>query len=150
MRSGKENIVEMNEAIIAGKRALSSMRGAKETLNSAGNWGIIDLLGGGLIVDMVKHSKLKNAEDKLHEARCQLEIFECELNDVELPCQFHIKIDDFLIFADFFLDGLIADWLVHSKIENAKEELNNAIERVDEMVSNLQKWEKELMLDSTM
>ena len=37
MMREKENVVEMNEAIIAGKKALNSMKEAKETLNSAGN-----------------------------------------------------------------------------------------------------------------
>ena len=146
MRRERENIVEMNEAIIAGKKSLNAMRCAREALNSAGNWGIADLLGGGFIVDMVKHSKLESAQEKLEEARCQLEIFRCELKDVDLPYNFTIQIDNFLTFADFFFDGLIADWLVQSKINEAKDELNYAIERVEEMVQNLQRWEKQLML----
>ena len=48
---------ERNEAILAGERALDSLRAARDELNSAGNWGIVDLLGGGLISGLVKHSK---------------------------------------------------------------------------------------------
>ena len=43
MMREKENVVEMNEAIIAGKKALNSMKAAKETLSSARNWGVWDL-----------------------------------------------------------------------------------------------------------
>ncbi len=146
MMREKENVVEMNEAIIAGKKALNSMKEAKETLNSAGNWGIWDMLGGGLFVDMIKHSKLDDAQDKLQDAKFQLQIFQCELKDVDLPYHLGIEISDFLTFADFFFDGIIADWLVQSRINDAKEELNNAIEQVEKMVENLQKWEKQLML----
>lgn len=146
MMREKENVVEMNEAIIAGKKALNTMKGAKEALDSAGNWGIADLLGGGFLVDMVKHSKLDEAAERMEEARCQLELFQCELKDVELPYNFTIQVNDFLTFADFFFDGIIADWMVQSKINEAKEELNYAIERVEHMVSDLQKWEKQLML----
>lgn len=146
MMREKENIVEMNEAIIAGKKALNSMRAAKEALNSAGNWGVADLLGGGFLVDLVKHSKLDDAGERLEEARCQLELFQCELKDIDLPYNFTIQIDDFLTFADFFFDGIIADWLVQSKINEAKDELNYAIERVEQMVVDLMKWEKQLML----
>lgn len=141
----KENIVEMNEAIIAGKKAQNSMRAAKEALVHAGDWGIVDLLGGGLFVDMIKHSKLRDAEEKLQDAKNQVEIFQCEIKDVELDYQFNIEIDTFLTFADFFLDGLIADWLVQSKINAAKEEVEHALERVEEMVLNLQAWEKEIL-----
>ncbi len=35
---------EMKEAMDAGERALSSLRSAQEKLNSAGNWGIFDML----------------------------------------------------------------------------------------------------------
>lgn len=146
MMREKENVVEMNEAIIAGKKALNTMRGAKDALNSAGNWGIADLLGGGFLVDMVKHSKLDEAAERMEEARCQLELFQCELKDVELPYNFSIQVSDFLTFADFFFDGIIADWMVQSKINEAKDELNYAIERVEQMVCDLQKWEKQLLL----
>lgn len=146
MMREKENIVEMNEAIIAGKKALNSMKGAREALGSAGSWGVADLLGGGFLVDLVKHSKLEEAGERLEEARCQLELFQCELKDVALPYNFTIQIDNFLTFADFFFDGVIADWLVQSKINEAKEELNYAIERVEQMVADLMKWEKQLML----
>ena len=57
-----------------------------------------------------------------------------------------MEISDFLTFADFFFDGIIADWLVQSRINDAKEELENAILQVEGMVENLQKWEKQLML----
>ena len=40
----------------------------------------------------------------------------------------------------------VADWLVQSRINDAKEELENAILQVEGMVENLQKWEKQLML----
>ena len=38
---------EKREAIEAGRRALSSLRTAKENLNSAKNWGLVDMFGGG-------------------------------------------------------------------------------------------------------
>ena len=40
---------ERNEAIAAGERALTSLRAAREELRSAGNWGLVDLFGGGMI-----------------------------------------------------------------------------------------------------
>ena len=37
---------EMSEAIQAGENALCSLRAAREELQKAGNWGIVDLFGG--------------------------------------------------------------------------------------------------------
>ena len=42
---------EKREAIEAGRRALNSLSAAKENLNSAKNWGLVDMLGGGFFRD---------------------------------------------------------------------------------------------------
>lgn len=38
---------EVSEAITAGRQALSILRMAKDELRSAGNWGVVDMVGGG-------------------------------------------------------------------------------------------------------
>lgn len=53
---------EMKEAIDAGERALRTLRSAQEKLNSAGNWGIFDMLGGGLFSTIMKRSKMDDAK----------------------------------------------------------------------------------------
>ncbi|MDO4650243.1 MAG: hypothetical protein Q4B26_16510 [Eubacteriales bacterium] len=40
---------ERREAIEAGKRALGSLRSARNNLDSAKNWGLWDMFGGGFI-----------------------------------------------------------------------------------------------------
>ena len=59
---------EMSEAIQAGENALCSLRAAREELQKAGNWGIVDLFGGGFITNLIKHSKMDNASHLI----CQL------------------------------------------------------------------------------
>lgn len=128
---------EINEAIQAGNQALRSLRQAKECLNSAGNWGIVDLLGGGLISTFVKHSKMKDADGLIQQARSDLRYFSRELMDVDSVSDFHIETGDFLSFADYFFDGLIADWLVQSRINDAKRQVDNAIQNVEEILRRL-------------
>ena len=45
---------EKREAIEAGRRALNSLQAAKENLNSAKNWGLVDMFGGGFFYYDVK------------------------------------------------------------------------------------------------
>ena len=45
---------EVQEAVQAGERALQSLYTAKEQLNSAKNWGIFDMLGGGLFASTLR------------------------------------------------------------------------------------------------
>ena len=51
---------EIREAIAADD-ALYHLESAKKYLSSAGNWGLLDIIGGGTITGLVKHSKMGNA-----------------------------------------------------------------------------------------
>lgn len=130
---------EVREAIQAGQEALNYLREARECLNSAGNWGILDMLGGGFISTLVKHSKMNNAEELVQQAREALKRFQRELMDVENVSEFHIEMGDFLSFADYFFDGIIADWMVQSRINDAKKQVDNAIQKVNYILRQLQR-----------
>lgn len=130
---------EIREAMQAGQEALNYLKKAKETLNSAGNWGLVDLFGGGLISTFVKHSKMNEAESLVQQARSALKRFQRELTDVDNVSDFHIETGDFIAFADFFFDGLIADWLVQSRINEARQQVDNAIQRVNYILGQLQR-----------
>ena len=60
---------EIDEAILAGEQALDSLQEAKKQLNSARAWGIYDLVGGGVISSVIKHSKINKqlAEQVVHQ-----------------------------------------------------------------------------------
>ena len=45
----------------------------------------------------------------------------------------------FLTFADFFFDGVIADYLVQSKIVRARKQVMEAIEQVERILDSLRK-----------
>lgn len=128
---------EVNEAIQAASQALRSLQQAKESLNSAGNWGVLDMLGGGLISTFVKHTKMEDAEKLVQQACNDLKRLQKELMDVDTVAEFHIETGDFLSFADYFFDGLIADWLVQSRINDAKRQVDTAIQKVEEVLRRL-------------
>lgn len=128
---------EIDEALQAGREALGCLRQAKECLNSAGNWGIADMLGGGFLTTFVKHSKMKDADRLIQDARSALRHFQKELTDVDTISEFHIETGDFLSFADYFFDGLIADWLVQSRIKESKKQVDDAIRKVEYIMSQL-------------
>ena len=82
---------EVQEAVVAGTEALGALERAKECLNSAGNWGIVDILGGGLISTFVKHSKMGDASRLVEKARSTLKQFQKELQDVQSLEEIHIE-----------------------------------------------------------
>lgn len=131
---------EIREAVRAGERALGSLREAERQLNSAGNWGLIDIFGGNTISGMMKHMKVNNASRYVDDARRDLAMFRDELGDIRDIEDLNVDIDGFLTFADFFFDGFVADIFVQSKIRKGQKQVREAIRRVEEMVYKLQKF----------
>lgn len=129
----------MKEAMDAGERALSSLRSAQEKLNSAGNWGLFDMFGGGLFSTMIKRSKMDDAQTLMEAAKTDLKRFQKELKDVNIPLDLRVEVGSFLSFADFFFDGFVADYLVQSKISDAKEQVSDAIFRVEQIMNELKR-----------
>ena len=58
---------EVNEAIAAADDALDHLKRARQCLNSAGNWGLLDLFGGNMITGLFKHGKMASAEREIEE-----------------------------------------------------------------------------------
>ena len=134
-----QDIIEIREAITAGERALSSLYAAQNKLKSARGWGIFDMLGGGLLSDLMKHSRMNDASSYMEAARRDLEIFKRELADVSTSYNIRMDVDGFLTFADFFFDGLIADYLVQTRISQAREQVDEAIVKVSGILAELKR-----------
>lgn len=128
---------EKREAIEAGERALDSLRTAKECLDSAKNWGLVDIFGGGFFTTMMKQSKMEQASRNMEEAKYNLRNFSKELNDVNMSCNLNIGTNDFMTFADYFFDGVFVDWMVQERINTAKGQVEEAIQKTEYIVNQL-------------
>lgn len=128
---------EIQEAIVAGENALHSLQMAQEKLNSASSWGFFDMLGGGLFSTIIKRSRMEEAQNLMEDAKYNLSIFQKELKDVNIPLNLRVEVGSFLSFADFFFDGFVADYLVQTKINDAKAQVSEAINRVQYILSEL-------------
>ena len=135
----KSESKEIREAIQAGEAALSSLRNAQEKLNSAKNWGLLDLFGGGAFTGFIKHSKMETASGLITQAKKDLEIFQRELKDVPVSLDLRMEIGSFLSFADFFFDDPVSDYLVYSRIQNTREDVEDGIQLVEELLEKLRK-----------
>lgn len=129
---------EKREAINAGYLALRSLLEAQKSLNSAKNWGIWDMLGGGFLSTMAKHSKMDQAKQYMEQAKYDLKKFSKELNDVNIIYHLDIETNDFLSFADWFFDGFVVDWMVQDRINKASYQVEEAIRRVENIIRQLQ------------
>ena len=128
---------EIKEALAAADRALISLEEARQYLSKAAGWGIWDMLGGGLFGTFMKHSRMDEARQAMESAKEQLRRLKRELLDVELPGDFKLDVGNFLTFADYFFDGIVADWMVQSKINEATEQVREAVRKVTHIRSQL-------------
>lgn len=128
---------EIQEAIQAGlaaQRALEEMSG---DLSGAENWGVWDMVGGGIMATFAKHGCLDDAQDAAYEARRALSRFRTELADVSSEQVLDVELGDFAVFADYFFDGLFADLFVQSRIREAQEQVEAVTQRVERLIVRL-------------
>ncbi len=135
----KDRATEIREAIDAADAALKHLGNAADMLDDAGRWGIVDMLGGGLITTLLKHRKISDAQDEIDEAKRALRIFVKELNDVDEATGLNVELGSGLQFADIFFDGVLADWIAQNKIDRAKQQVADAMRQVYAVRSQLER-----------
>lgn len=132
----KDYILEKQDAIEAGERALRSLQNAKDYLRSAGNWGIVDLIGGGTITSLIKHSKMSHARDEMQQASNDLAAFADELKDINIQGD-ELRFTNLMSLIDMFCDNFLADFLVQFRISDSADQVNNAIIEVNKILDEL-------------
>lgn len=147
---------EISEAEEAGASASHALDLALDKLGSAEGLSMWDtFFGGGLIVSALKYSEIDSSDDYVHRAERALRHFKTELMDVQNMASesFTVNNNDIFTFTDIFFDNIFSDWMVHSRITDAKknlqtvfadvrrvldqlarkrDEMNHALERLDE------------------
>ncbi len=130
---------ELDEAISAGRAVMDQIGAIEKSLDSAEGWGTWDLIGGGLISFAAKHSHLDDAQAGAEYLQTLLNRFRTELSDVRMTAELgRMDTDGFLRFADWFFDGLIADWAVLSHIHDSQESVTQVKGQVQSALSKLQ------------
>ena len=133
-----DRVKEIDEAIAAGNEALDALRDAADSLDSAKRWGVVDVLGGGLLTSVVKHSRLGDANRALAKARAAIRRFTQELADVRELAELNANVSSWNAFFDIACDNVLADLLVQKEISDAADRVDDAIDKVKEAVRRLE------------
>lgn len=128
---------EIEEALSAGRRALSTADSLLSSLGSAESWGTWDILGGGLLTDMAKYSHIDDAQRKVEQLQLELRRFKTELADVTIYQELSVKVDGTLRFADYFFDGLFVDWAVLNRIHNSQKQVADTKRQIEGVICGL-------------
>lgn len=133
-------IREIDEAHEAGEKALRALDKALDKLGNAEGLSMWDtFLGGGLIVSALKYSEMDGSDDLVHRAQRALRHYETELMDVQNIAteSFKVNQNDIFTFTDIFFDNVFSDWMVHSRISDAKSKLNAVLQDVRRVQTQL-------------
>ena len=134
----KDRNTEIREASEAGNRALDALDEAMGHLKTARGLGVWDMLGGGFLSSLLKHSKMDDAQQAMQYAQQELQDFSRELADVQMYADIQLRFDSFTRFFDTFCDNFFVDWMVQSQILQAQDRVEEARQRVWEAVQQLQ------------
>lgn len=113
---------------------------AEDKFRSARNWGFLDILGGGLITDFIKHSKLNSASYDMNEIAALLQRLQSQLSGLVIPTDYRMQMGGFSTFGDFIFDGAIFDIYMQSKIMSSLDQirsLKNKLIQLNSTLSNL-------------
>ncbi len=134
----RSKIKELKEAIEEGEEICYPLEQLEAALDNAEDWGVVDILGGGMISTYIKHEHIDEVRSYMAEIKNHLGRFQRELMDVNFgeSLEFN-KLDKFVSFADYFFDGFFVDFYVQATIDEAQEDTIKLKEKIQEIISSL-------------
>ena len=131
------DIAQVNQALNLTDQLISELDQAERQLSSARNWSFLDVLGGGLITDLIKHSKLNNAKSSMDRVNYLMQELRRVLGGISMPGDYSMNVGTFATMADFFFDSGIVDVYMTAKIMSSLNEVRNLKNRCYELRTRL-------------
>ncbi len=131
------DIAQVNQALNLTDQLIGELEQAERQLSSARNWGFVDILGGGIITDLIKHSKLNNAKTSMDRVNYLLQELKRVLGGISMPGDYSMNVGGIATFADFFFDSALVDAYMTAKIMSSLNEVRNLKNRCYELRSRL-------------
>jgi hypothetical protein len=113
----------------AAERALSSLRKASSHLDSARNWGHVDMMGGGTVVSVIKHGQMNEANAAFAQATRHMQLLQHECKEIDSLMRQGRTVD-------VWFDNIFSDIAVQSRIAQAAQQCNAAMAKISQIVSD--------------
>ena len=135
---------ELSRALLAAQSARESLWLMSGSLDHARSWGTVDLLGGGLLSTWAKHDHLDDAQRAAQSARSALERLRGQMTALQKAVRVpQVELSSFAVFADYWMDGLFADWYVQSRIKEAQAGTDQTLSKLGSLISALGNQQRE-------
>ncbi|MCC3868815.1 hypothetical protein [Terrisporobacter mayombei] len=129
-----KELKEVEESIGSGNTLYEEISYTKEILQSAKNWGTIDLFGGDFISSMAKHEKVDQAQNQFIRISNLLSNFNKELKDINIDS---LNFSTTMKTFDIFFDNIFTDISVNSQISNSYDDICKLQRDVDMILKKL-------------
>lgn len=107
------NKTEISEALREANNCLMISEETLKSLRSAKNWGIYDIVGGGMISSAIKHNRIDDAKTYMERLSYSVDRLNKELGDVDTSIfNEGLNISGFSYTFDIFFDNIFSDFSV--------------------------------------
>jgi hypothetical protein len=120
------NIIEIDEAICFGEKALDSIEKTIAKLEAAGDFENPDI-----------NKNMNDAREYAEQTHRMLGKFKKEISDITMVTGTEIAVGAFENFSDLFFDSLIFDWVVQAGISKSLDAAKNTKNQLDKAMSKL-------------
>lgn len=133
---------EISEALREAKNCLSISDEAKKSLNSAKNWGVYDIVGGGMISSAIKHDRIDDAKSYMERLSYAVERLNKELGDVDTSILSNgLNITGFSYTFDIFFDNIFSDFSVQGEINDSLYKIEDFYNSILNLIGKLEERE---------
>ena len=128
---------EIQQALDEGEKSVYIIDDVLRYLDKAQDMCTVDFFMDNILVDMVKHENLDNAQQAVYELQAQLRKFRSELVDVNISADVQVDLDEFTRFADIFWDNWFTDWDTADKVNQSIRNVRSIRSQVEDAVKDL-------------
>ncbi len=126
---------EISEAIASGEKALATAEELIAGLNSTDSLGVFKFEGERSAAEWI--AIFDEAQGWVEKLQIQLRDFKTELSDVVINSEIRNSSDDYLKFADTFLDFLFSDWAIGKQRVETRYYVEDLRDNLKAMLSQL-------------
>lgn len=145
-------LIETNEILDLLNNIISLSSSALDSITSAKNWGIYDILGGGILSSLFKHDKINNTKSIIDNLNIKLESLKEKLHGVNLVYESkNLDLCTSNHTFDVLFDNIFTDLYVQDKINNTYLDIKVLIDNLNVLRSeiNAKKLCLEDLIDET-
>ncbi len=128
---------ELMEAREASNEVIELLDLAISKLKSAKNWGIWDIMGGGLISNLIKRNKISSANQLIQELNIAMKSLMGELDDIDMKALYGLSETTWDLFFDIGFDNIFTDVRVQREISSNLNKLESLKEKITQIRSEV-------------